>query len=50
MRWPKPRFTVRRMMVAVAIVGLLVAGLLEIPKRRARFLRIAESHTSWDRD
>jgi hypothetical protein len=43
MQLPRPRFTVRRMMVAVAILGLSLGFLAE---RRARFLRVAAQHKS----
>jgi hypothetical protein len=34
----RPRFTVRRLMVAVAIVGVIVGGRIEGERRRDRFL------------
>jgi hypothetical protein len=43
MRLPRVRFTVRRLMVAVAIVALLV-GVLH---RRARMLAVAQAHRAW---
>ena len=50
MRFPRVRFTIRRMIVAVAIISLLIAALMEIQNRRARFLKIAQSHSSWEQD
>ncbi len=43
MRFPRVRFTVRRMMVAVAIVACICWASLLIERRR-RFLIIAGSH------
>lgn len=37
MRLPRPRFTVRRLMILVAFAGLLTAGWIEGERRRARF-------------
>jgi hypothetical protein len=45
----RPRFTVRRLMVAVAVAGLLIAGWIEGERRRVRFLAIADDH-SWGAD
>src|SRR5690349_8721416 len=36
MRLPRVRFTVRRMMVAVAIIALIAAGTAELKRRRLR--------------
>jgi hypothetical protein len=41
MRLMLPRFTVRRMMVAVALIALPYG---EIQRRRTAYLRIADSH------
>ncbi len=46
---PRVRFTVRRLMLAVAIVALFGAWLAEAPKRRERFLNIAQASSDWDR-
>src|SRR5262245_3366567 len=43
-----PRFTTRRLMVLVAVAGLILAG-LEMSRRRARFLVLAESHMAEER-
>jgi hypothetical protein len=37
MRLPRPQFTVRRLMIAVAVVGILTAWGIEGERRRARF-------------
>jgi hypothetical protein len=42
MKLPRVRFTVRRMMVAVAIIGLIF-GVAEMMRRRARFANEAET-------
>jgi hypothetical protein len=42
MRLPRMRFTIRRMMVAIAVVAAIL-GLIE--ERRARFRRISLAHT-----
>ena len=44
MRLPSVRFTVRRMMVAVAFFGLVLASAIEAQRRREGFLRIADFH------
>ncbi len=41
MRLPRPRFTVRRLMVAVAIMGIVLGVTIE---RRNRFRKIAAQH------
>jgi hypothetical protein len=49
MRLPRVRFTVRRLMVAVAIVAVILAGILELPgilKRRSELLGSAR-HWRW---
>jgi hypothetical protein len=45
MRLPRVQFTLRRLMVAVAIVGLTVGIGIEGERRRSRFLRIAIDHS-----
>lgn len=42
MRWPRVRFTVRRLMVAVLVVALVIAGLVLLERRRRLGLRDAE--------
>ncbi len=37
MRWPRMRFTVRRMMIAIAIIGVVTA--LEATRQRREFFR-----------
>jgi hypothetical protein len=44
MQLPRPRSTVRRLMVAVAIVGVFVGLAVEGERRRARFQALAEYH------
>jgi len=44
MRLPRLRFTVRRLMVAVAILALALTGYVGIEKRRARLQRLAQHH------
>ena len=46
MKLHRARFTVRRMMVAVAIVGVIVGGWIEIAKgrRRARFDELSQEY------
>jgi hypothetical protein len=39
-----PKMTTRRMIITVAVVGLVLAGVIETRRRRERFLRIAEFH------
>jgi hypothetical protein len=40
MRLPRVRFTMRRMMIAVAVVGLLIGWGIESERRRVRFERL----------
>jgi hypothetical protein len=40
------RFTVRRLMVAVAVVAIVLGAIYVLASRRARFLAIAPEH--WD--
>lgn len=49
MRLPRVRFTVRRMMVAVAAIAIL-CGAMMLAERRVRFGRIAEHHRLNARD
>ena len=42
MRLPREQFTVRRMMVAVAVVALLIAGIVMLEKHRRHARRDAE--------
>jgi hypothetical protein len=44
MRMPRVRFTVRRMMVAAAIVARLLGAVLHVVARKRRFLAIASAH------
>ncbi len=44
MRVPRVRFTVRRMMVAVAVVGFLAGLGVELAKQRSRFGVLAAEH------
>lgn len=44
MRFPDFRFTVRRLMVAVAIVGVVLAIWVGLERRRARFERLFSYH------
>jgi hypothetical protein len=39
-----PRITVRRLMVAVAIFGIMAGGGVEARRRHDRFLAVAERH------
>jgi hypothetical protein len=50
MRMLRPRFTVRRLMVAVAIVGLIAGVGRAISQRSARFRMLSEKHRAkhWD--
>jgi hypothetical protein len=41
-----PRFTVRRLMVAVAIVGVLLAAVLGLERRREWLRRLSQRHES----
>jgi hypothetical protein len=43
MRVPRVRFTIRWLMIAVAVVGTVLGVVLE---RRSRFLRLADYHRS----
>jgi hypothetical protein len=45
MRSRLPRFTVRRLMVAVAIVGVLLGLPMELSHRRENFRKIAARHS-----
>jgi hypothetical protein len=45
----RPRLTIRRLMVAVAIAGVLIAGWVEVGRRCVRSLAIADHH-SWGAD
>jgi hypothetical protein len=40
-----PRFTVRRLMVAVAVVGVIGGGWIEGERRRARFRELVKVYT-----
>ena len=42
MRLPRVRFTVRRMMVVVAVVGLVLGGTIWLERRRQRLFRTVE--------
>src|SRR5690348_11927448 len=47
MRWPRVRFTIRRMMVAVAALAVVISGCLEairLKRRRDLFLTAASLH------
>ena len=44
MRLPRPRFTLRRMMILVAVVGILIAFGIEGERRRAIFRKSANHH------
>ena len=44
MRLPRPRFTVRRLMVAVAIVGVLLGASLGLQRRRGWLQGLSERH------
>ena len=41
MRLPRVRFTVRGLMVAVAVVGVVLGGFVELMRRRIRFRNMA---------
>lgn len=43
---PRVRFTVRRMMVAVAVAALTLGVIVGLQNRHQRFRRIAEDHRS----
>jgi hypothetical protein len=47
MRLPRPRFTVRRLMVVVAILALALTVYAGIERRRARLQRVAQHH--WEK-
>ena len=44
MRLPRPRFTVRRLMIAIAIVAVFLGVWLWAERRRARFKALAHWH------
>ena len=44
MRLIRPRFTVRRLMVAVAIVGIILGPAVYLGRRSSRFKQIAWAH------
>jgi hypothetical protein len=44
MHLPRPRFTLRRLMVAVAIVAIIIGVVVEGERRRARFRELAANH------
>jgi hypothetical protein len=44
MRLPRPRFTVRRLMAAVAVVGLMLGSSTWLGRRAASFREAAISH------
>jgi hypothetical protein len=44
MKLPSPRFTVRRLMIAVAVVGLLAGIGKNLSRRSMRFKEIAQGH------
>lgn len=46
MRLPRLHFTLRWLMAAVAIAGLLIGGWCEIQRRRDAFLEKADWHAS----
>ena len=46
MRVPRVRFTVRRMMVAVAILAVLMGGMLGAWRRQERFMRLSRAHSA----
>jgi hypothetical protein len=43
MKFHRPRFTVRRLMLVVAIIGLMIAG-LELKRRRESYLDVRNKH------
>jgi tetratricopeptide (TPR) repeat protein len=52
MRWPRPRFTVRRIMVAVAVLALFLGGSLEVirlKRFRDECLKRAATHAESER-
>ena len=51
MRQPCGRFTVRRLMVAVAVVAILFGGMVELPRLwtlRQQHLGLAEKYRYWE--
>lgn len=51
MRPPRVRFTVRRMMMAVAVAAVLFAGVIELPRLwalRRQYLGFAEKYGYWE--
>jgi hypothetical protein len=48
MRLPRPRFTLSRLMVAVAIAGVVMAIPIGMKRRTEAFQAIAERHSSID--
>jgi hypothetical protein len=44
MKLPRPRLTIRRLMVLVAIAGLILGAAIPLLERRRRFARIMNSH------
>src|SRR5262249_28254588 len=51
MRQPSGRFTVRRLMVAVAVVAILFGGMVELPRLwtlRQEYLVLAEKYGYWE--
>lgn len=47
MRLPRMRFTVRAMMVAVAVVASLAAAAITVERRATRFRDLAARHVRW---
>ena len=43
-RLPRPRFTIRQMLVAVAIVGIVIGFANRMNRRSARFLKLSDYH------
>lgn len=51
MPWQRERFTVRRLMAAVAVVAVLFGGLIELPRLwvlRGHYLGLAEKYGYWE--
>jgi hypothetical protein len=51
MRVPRERFTVRTLMVAVAVVAILFGGVIELPRLwslRQQYLGFAEKYGYWE--
>lgn len=44
MKLPRVQFTLRRMMILVAIAALIAGGMAGLERRRLRLLEIAEAH------